>query len=150
MERFKAILNQLLALETVDEIFSYIESEKTVLLAKLSSFVPKYSFIVDNFGGMLFDSFVSYLKTFETKDALIQQINFYMEQIHEIAISTVHIINGNDNELLQTLANNTYNKLNVVTPVIVGTVIQPVTPPDIPVISVQKPIPFVNPTQNNG
>ena len=112
METIKGILNQLLQFETIDQIISYIESQKSVILTELGTLLPKFSFIISTFASPGFDYMITWLKTFETKDALIIKINFYMEQLHEIAISTVHIINGNDNEVLQKLADNVYTKLN--------------------------------------
>jgi putative flippase GtrA len=113
MENFKIILSELLKFETVDEIIQFISEQKATLINELLHILPpSFSFIISNFGGMAFDYFINYLKTFESKDELIVKINFYIAQIHEIAISTLHIINGNDNEILQTLANNIYDKLN--------------------------------------
>src|ERR1035437_6132963 len=97
---FKAILNEIIKFDSVDDIVNYIAGLKDVILTEVKKLFPKLEIIIGSIGSIIFDSLIAQLRTFESKDALIIKLNFYIQQVHEIVVGIVHIINGNDNEIL--------------------------------------------------
>ena len=114
---WKEFFNKLLQLETVQDIEAFIMTFRDIIINEIAKLVPVKipNVFVLTILGYSFDIGMSELRKFETKDALIIKINFYLTQLHGIAVNIIHVINGNDNEIIQGLADNILAKLTPLT-----------------------------------